>query len=103
MIRGLLDNWKTTSAGLTLIIGAIVHIAFLVTHAEPVTEKDVMLAIGAIFAGVGMLAAGDASKSKKDVNAVDVKVDQTAAAIKEGNSRLLPPASDGSNLPIVKP
>ena len=89
MIRNWLDNWKTTSAGLVLIVGAVVHLIFQIRGGH-ITENDIMLAIGAILGGVGMLAAGDASKSKKDVAKVDSKVDQTAEVVRTGDTSQLP-------------
>lgn len=79
--------------GLTLIIGALVHIIFLALNHEPITEKDVMLAVGAIFAGIGFISAGDASKSKQDTKDVDKKVDATAAAVLTGDTTFLPKPS----------
>jgi len=62
MIKNLLTNWKTTSAGAILIAGSLVHIAFLY-KAHAVDEGSVMTALTGILGGIGLLAAGDASQS----------------------------------------
>lgn len=54
----LLKNWKTTSAGLIAIVGAIVSLFFV-----PISEGSIMAAVTGIFGGIGLLAAGDASQS----------------------------------------
>jgi hypothetical protein len=60
MIRNLLNNWKTTSAGLTVIVTAGVHVGFAAaSHA--LTETDCTTSIIAIVSGVGLMFAGDAS------------------------------------------
>lgn len=75
MLLRLLKNWKTTSAGLLIIIGAIVHIVFVLRSPEPVTETEIMVAVGAILGGLGMLYSTDSSESKKISDAVD-KINQ---------------------------
>ena len=57
-IANLAANWKTTSAGLTLIIGAITHLAFAVAHgtADESTWKNDLIGM---MAGVGLLLAAD--------------------------------------------
>lgn len=68
MIQNALANWKTTSAGLTAIIGAIVHMVF--TH-KTADENAWMITIGAIIGGLGLIFAGDASHSEKSAVAID--------------------------------
>lgn len=64
MIKHLFTNWKTTSAGITLIAGAVVHIVFMFQKDQAISETDVMVTIGSVLGGIGMLAAGDADKSQ---------------------------------------
>jgi hypothetical protein len=83
MIKNLLTNWKTTSAGLTMIIGAVVHLVFHVLDgtADEATWKNDLIGV---TAGIGLLCAGDAaaSSSKKEVE--DVKT-----AVISGDTSLL--------------
>lgn len=59
-------SWKTTSIGLTSIIGGIVRIAFMV-KAGQVTEEGIMTTITTILTGVGFLLARDNDKTSEDV------------------------------------
>src|SRR5689334_5565942 len=77
MMQHLFDNWKTSSAGLVMIIGAVVHLVFgIIDHKADETMWTTSL--GAIVGGIGLIAAGDASKSRQDVAKVDAKVEQIA-------------------------
>jgi uncharacterized membrane protein HdeD (DUF308 family) len=59
-IQSLLSNWKTTSAGLTMIIGGIIHLVYAIkSHA--LTEGDCTTTVLAIITGCGFIAAGDAN------------------------------------------
>ena len=62
MIKNLLNNWKTTSAGLTMIIGSVVHLVFTV-QGHVASETVWTVSLTAIVAGLGLIFAGDASKS----------------------------------------
>ncbi len=84
-------NWKTTSMGLSALIGAIVHIIFLLRRATPVTEAEVVLAVGGILAGVGFLVAGDSSQSadKGELKEVQKQIEQVPHAINSGDTTFL--------------
>lgn len=60
MIQNALKNWKTTSAGIGLIITAVVHLIF--TH-KTADENTWTTSLLSIMAGVGLIAAGDATAS----------------------------------------
>jgi hypothetical protein len=70
MFQRLIANWKTTSAGVIMIVGAIVHLYFN----RPLTEPMLMMGVTAIVGGLGLLFAGDANVSSvaSDKNAVAV-------------------------------
>lgn len=59
MIKTALSNWKTTSAGLTAIIGGTVHLVFA-ARSHSLTENDVTITLISIVGGIGLIAAGDA-------------------------------------------
>jgi uncharacterized membrane protein HdeD (DUF308 family) len=59
----LLKNWKTTSAGITMIAGGIIHLGFQI-KAGTADENSWTIAVAAIVGGVGLIAAGDASQSE---------------------------------------
>lgn len=61
-MKNLLTNWKTTSAGLVMIIGAVVHLVFCIKSGTD-SEGVWTASLTAILGGLGLLFAGDASKS----------------------------------------
>lgn len=61
-IQSLAANWKTTSAGLSLIFGATVHIIYAIKSGT-VNENSWMIFGAGIIGGIGLLVAGDAAKS----------------------------------------
>jgi uncharacterized membrane protein HdeD (DUF308 family) len=60
MLKNLLANWKTTSAGVTMIVGGAVHLVYAL-KAHSLTENDCTTTILAIVTGAGFIAAGDAN------------------------------------------
>ncbi len=65
----ILINYKTSSAGILLIIGAIVSITYSVTQTgEAPAQSELMGQITAIFAGVGLLLSRDVDKSTEATN-----------------------------------
>lgn len=56
-MKNLVTNWKTTSAGLLAIIGAVTGLFF-----APITPVTISAASTAILAGLGLLLASDSSK-----------------------------------------
>jgi hypothetical protein len=62
MIKDLLKNWKTTSAGLTMIIGSVVHLVFAVKGGTA-NEMVWTVSLTAIVGGLGLVFAGDSSVS----------------------------------------
>ena len=64
-------NWKTTLAGVALILhgcSAIVQALLDVTEGTSLTFDSLQLAFGEIIAGAGLIAARDANKSSQDSN-----------------------------------
>ena len=62
-------NWKTTLAGVALILhgcSAIVQALLDVTDGTSLTLDSLQLAFGEIIAGAGLIAARDANKSSWD-------------------------------------
>lgn len=57
-IQNLIRNWKTTSAGLTLILGSTVHLIFTIHTAD---EGTWTASLTAILGGLGLIFAGDAN------------------------------------------
>jgi len=58
-IQNALTNWKTTIAGLGMIVGGVVHLIYGI-HAHGLTESDCTTTVLSILTGAGLLAAGDA-------------------------------------------
>ena len=68
-ILPFLLNWKTTLAGVALILhglGAVVDALLQVTDGVPLTMEGLQMATGEIIAGAGLIAARDANKSSQD-------------------------------------
>jgi hypothetical protein len=61
-MKNLKKNWKTTSAGVVMIAGAIVRLA---VHQGTFTEEFIMGAVIAIVGGIGLIVAQD---SKEETN-----------------------------------
>jgi hypothetical protein len=59
-MKNLLQNWKTTSAGLSMILGSVVHLGFAIKNhtADETTWTTTSIAI---IGGLGLLFAGDAN------------------------------------------
>lgn len=68
-MQKILCSWQTTSAGILMICGAIVHLVFMSIH-HTADESTWMQSITAILGGLAAIAAGDAAKSAttRDVN-----------------------------------
>jgi len=62
MIKNLLTNWKTTSAGVAMILTSLIHLAFQI-KAHTVDESACTVAALAVLGGVGLIFAGDAAQS----------------------------------------
>jgi hypothetical protein len=63
MVKNLLANWKTTSAGLVMIAGSIIHLVFS-ARSGTANENTWTITITSVIGGVGLLLAGDASASQ---------------------------------------
>lgn len=63
MIKNLLASWKTTSAGLIMIIGSAMHLIFTVKDGTA-NENTWTVSLSTIVGGLGLIFAGDASNSQ---------------------------------------
>ena len=59
-MKNLIANWKTTSAGLLMIGGSIIHLVFAI-HSKSANENTWTLTLTAVVGGFGLMFAGDAS------------------------------------------
>ncbi len=71
MLKHAIENWKTTSAGIVMIVGAVVHLVFQVS-AHNSNENSWTISVTSILGGIGLILAGDSGKS---VQTKDVKID----------------------------
>jgi hypothetical protein len=62
MIKQLIQNWKTTSMGLTAILGSIIHLVFAV-RAHTADENSWTIMVVAVIGGLGLIFAGDSNVS----------------------------------------
>lgn len=95
MLKNLLKNWKTTSAGLAMIISSVIHLVFAVLH-NTADESTWTTAVMGIVGGVGLLAAGDSTTSaaahdetKAALTAMSQTIATTADAAAKGDSDTL--------------
>jgi hypothetical protein len=61
-MKNLAKNWKTTSAGVVMIIGAIVRLA---VHDGTFSEELIMGAVIAVVGGIGLIVAKDSDVTGK--------------------------------------
>ena len=61
-MKNLAKNWKTTSAGVIMIIGAIVRLA---VHQGTFSEELIMGAVIAVVGGIGLIVAKDGNVTGK--------------------------------------
>lgn len=109
MLKSLLRNWKTSSAGALTIATAIIHLFFTANRGE----GDWTLAIGQILVGIGLLAAGDSAASvqahadsQAAIKDLQSQVTATTAAVVTGDTSILaksnagqPPTKDPESKP----
>lgn len=76
-MKNLFTNWKTTSAGLTMIGGSIIHLVFAVKGGRA-DENTWTIAFGLVVGGAGLIFAGDASQSVQQPPAPAPKVEVSA-------------------------
>lgn len=57
-LKSLLTNYKTTSAGTAMILGAITDLLTSIAHGTPL---NLPADLTAITGGIGLIAAGDSS------------------------------------------
>lgn len=62
MLKTALANWKTTSAGLAMIIGSVIHLIFTARSGQA-NENTWTAGVLSVVAGLGLIFAGDASAS----------------------------------------
>lgn len=65
-MQAILANWKTTSAGITAIVGAIVG---LIYAPHPLTPEVITASVTAFLLGLGMIFARDGNKSSEQSGA----------------------------------
>ncbi len=90
MIRNLLNNWKTTSAGLIAIIAAAVTLIFAIKNGTA-NETVWTGSLTAVVSGLGLLFAGDATQSTKQM---DQAKEQVKAAIDTQDSSRITTTAD---------
>lgn len=94
-MNNLLKNWKTTSAGLLMIIGSIVHLVFAIKagHSDEATWTTsltaILAGIGLIFAGDGAASAQAHEETKQLVADLNTKITATQTAVKTGDTSFI--------------
>lgn len=73
MFQKFLINWKTSSAGVLLIVGAVISLVYAFTDSNSAgrpSEVVLMAQITAIITGFGLIVARDADKSSEETAGV---------------------------------
>lgn len=83
----IFSNWKTTGAGVSTILLAIVHLVFQALE-HKADETAWTTAVVAIIGGLGLVAAGDADKSVA-VTEIEALKGNVAKAIENGDTSFL--------------
>jgi len=101
MIQNLLSNWRTTSAGLLTILGAIVNLVFAIkNHVDD--QGTWMICFTQVLTGLGLMFSRDQAQSRADKESVQSQIadlkQNTVTAIKSGNTEMLTKA-DVANPP----
>ncbi len=73
MIQNLLSNWRTTSAGLLTMAGAIVNLSFAIKH-QTDDQGTWMLNITQILTGIGLMFSRDQAASRVDKEETKSKI-----------------------------
>ena len=91
-MKNLLSNWKTTSAGLAMIISSVIHLAFAI-KSKVADEAAWTTGLMGVVGGVGLLAAGDSSKSEQAHDeskaAIQELKENVATVVKTGDTSIL--------------
>jgi len=64
-----MNSWKTTVAGISVILSAVATAVQLLFDGDPQTNPDFNILAAQIATGVGLLVARDNSKSSEQVGA----------------------------------
>lgn len=88
MIQNLLTNWKTTSAGLAMIISSTVHLVYAVAHGAA-DESTWTTGLMGIVGGIGLVAAGDATASAANHEETKQAISALAQSVKTGDTTVL--------------
>lgn len=61
-MNNITQNWKTSSAGIVLILTGLIHLGFGIAH-KTITEQDFTTTMVSIVTGCGLIVAGDGTAS----------------------------------------
>lgn len=99
-LKNLLSNKHTTGAGIAYIAASAMQVLGPVWFPGHANQFKVTAEwIHGAAAAYGFAMAGDASKSAKEIAAVDVKVDQTAKAVLQDDTTILPKPTPPPEIP----
>lgn len=88
MIKNLLTNWKTTSAGLAMIISSTVHLVISVSKGNA-DESTWTTGLMGIVGGVGLLAAGDGATTVQAHQETLNELENIKSAVRTGDTSIL--------------
>jgi len=105
MIKQLLQNWKTTSAGITAIGTAVITVVYAVKTGKS-DASTWTGALSAVLVGVGLLFAGDSSlsaqaheESTAAITDLKSQVQANTSAIVTGDTTILTKSQAGQPAP----
>ncbi len=68
MLNKIIVNWKTSSAGIFAILGAIISIVYSINDDGRIGESELITQLSFIFAGIGLLLSRDIGISTEREN-----------------------------------
>lgn len=68
MLNKILINWKSSSAGILLILGAVISIVYSISDNGRIEQAEMMAQITALLGGIGLLLSRDVGVSTEREN-----------------------------------
>lgn len=89
-MNNLINNWKTSSAGIVLIITGLIHIVFGLIH-KSISEQDFTTTMVSIVTGIGLIVAGDGGKSSVETKTKLADLQNQISQVKTDTSTITKP------------
>ena len=95
MLKNLFVNWKTSAAGVSMIVASTIHLIFMIKSGDA-NETTWTRELITILGGIGLIAAGDAKAGQQRTE--DLKAD-VKSAIETKDTTILNPITETPKIP----